>query len=128
GVQHKLVSGDEADMRLDRWFARHFPQLGFGRLQKLIRNGEVKVDKAKVTTNTRLSPGQTVRIPPINDADAVPVVKVREDDARFLRELILYEDEEIYVFNKPSGLAVQGGAARRATWTPCSRACPTRRA
>jgi 23S rRNA pseudouridine955/2504/2580 synthase len=110
GVQHKLVSGDEADMRLDRWFARHFPQLGFGRLQKLIRNGEVKVDKAKVTTNTRLSPGQTVRIPPINDADAVPLVKVREDDARFLRELILYEDEEIYVFNKPSGLAVQGGS------------------
>ena len=48
GVQQRQVEGDEDGMRLDRWFAHHFPQLGFGRLQKLIRNGEVKVDKAKV--------------------------------------------------------------------------------
>ena len=56
GVQQRQVESDEDGMRLDRWFARHFPQLGFGRLQKLIRNGEVKVDKAKVTTSTRFAP------------------------------------------------------------------------
>ena len=59
GVQQRQVESDEDGMRLDRWFAHHFPQLGFGRLQKLIRNGEVKVDKAKVTTSTRVSAGQT---------------------------------------------------------------------
>ena len=108
GVQQRLVNDDEDGMRLDRWFATHFPQLGFGRLQKLIRNGEVKVDKAKVTTSTRISAGQTVRIPPIDDPDVVRPVKLNEADAQFLRDLILYEDDDIYVFNKPHGLAVQG--------------------
>jgi len=109
-VQQRQVSGDEDGMRLDRWFALHFPQLGFGRLQKLIRNGEVKVDKAKVTTSTRLSPGQTVRIPPIDDPGTVKPVRVNDAEAEFLRSLILYEDDDIYVFNKPHGLAVQGGS------------------
>lgn len=109
-VQQRQVSGDEDGMRLDRWFALHFPQLGFGRLQKLIRNGEVKVDKAKVTTSTRLSPGQTVRIPPIDDPGTIKPVRVNDAEAEFLRSLILYEDDDIYVFNKPHGLAVQGGS------------------
>jgi 23S rRNA pseudouridine955/2504/2580 synthase len=113
GVQQRQVNDDEDGMRLDRWFATHFPQLGFGRLQKLIRNGEVKVDKAKVTTSTRLSPGQTVRIPPIDDPETVKPPKINEGDAAFLRELILYEDDDIYVFNKPHGLAVQGGTGTK---------------
>lgn len=110
GVQQRQVNSDEDGMRLDRWFATHFPQLGFGRLQKLIRNGEIKVDKSKVTTSTRLSPGQTVRIPPIDDPGAPKPVRANEEEARFLRSLILYEDDDIYVFNKPHGLAVQGGS------------------
>lgn len=113
GVQQRQVESDEDGMRLDRWFAHHFPQLGFGRLQKLIRNGEVKVDKGKVTTSTRLVGGQTVRIPPIDDPDVVKPVKLNEADANFLRDLILYEDDDIYVFNKPHGLAVQGGSGTK---------------
>ena len=89
GVQQRQVDRDEDGMRLDRWFAHHFPQLGFGRLQKLIRNGEIKVDKAKVTTSTRLSPGQTVRIPPIDDPGVVKPVKVNDDDAKFIRDMIM---------------------------------------
>ena len=113
GVQQRQVEGDEDGMRLDRWFAHHFPQLGFGRLQKLIRNGEVKVDKAKVTTSTRLVPGQVVRIPPIDDADTVKPVKVNDDDAQFIHDMIMYEDDDIYVLNKPHGLAVQGGTGMK---------------
>lgn len=113
GVQQRQVESDEDGMRLDRWFANHFPQLGFGRLQKLIRNGEVKVDKAKVTTSTRLSPGQTVRIPPMDDPETVKPVKINDGDASFLKDLILYEDDDIYVFNKPHGLAVQGGTGTK---------------
>ncbi|WP_224702624.1 RluA family pseudouridine synthase [Devosia aquimaris] len=113
GVQQRQVESDEDGMRLDRWFAHHFPQLGFGRLQKLIRNGEVKVDKAKVTTSTRLSPGQVVRIPPIDDPDTVKPVKVNAEDAKLIAEMILYEDDDIYVLNKPHGLAVQGGTGTK---------------
>ncbi|WP_172123157.1 MULTISPECIES: RluA family pseudouridine synthase [unclassified Devosia] len=112
-VQQRQVSGDEDGMRLDRWFAQNFPQLGFGRLQKLIRNGEVRVDKGRVQTSTRLSAGQTVRIPPIDDAEAPRPPKVSNADAQFLRDLILYEDDDIYVFNKPAGLAVQGGSGTK---------------
>ena len=112
GVQQRQVNDDEDGMRLDRWFATHFPQLGFGRLQKLIRNGEVKVDKAKVKTDSRVSAGQIVRIPPMDDPDFVKPVQLDTRDAEFLRSLILYEDEDIYVFNKPHGLAVQGGSGQ----------------
>jgi len=112
-VQQREVTSDEDGMRLDRWFARHFPQLGFGRLQKLIRNGEVRVDKARVDTGTRLASGQTVRVPPIDDADTPKPVRVNEADAQFLKSIILYEDDDIYVFNKPHGLAVQGGSGTK---------------
>ena len=110
GVQHREVSADDDGIRLDRWFARYFPQLGFGRLQKLIRNGEVRVNKAKVETSTRLSEGQTVRIPPIDDPGTIRAFKVNEEEVRFLKDLIIYEDDDLYVFNKPHGLAVQGGS------------------
>src|SRR6218665_1962824 len=109
GVQHREVTADEEGMGFDRWFARHFPQVGFGRLQKLIRNGEEKVDKAKAETSTRLAAGQSIRIPPVDDPGTVRPTKVNDEDARYLKDLILYEDDDLYVFNKPHGLAVQGG-------------------
>ena len=109
-VQHRQVEADEDGLRLDRWFARHFPQLGFGRLQKLIRNGEVRVDKARAETGTRFSAGQTVRIPPIDDPGTERAPRIRPEDAAFLRNLVLYEDDELFVFDKPYGLAVQGGS------------------
>src|SRR5262245_12122148 len=63
-VETRTVEPDEAGMRLDRWFRVHYPALGFGHLQKLIRSGQVRVDGGRAKTNTRLSPGQVVRVPP----------------------------------------------------------------
>ena len=111
GVSQREVNEDENEMRLDRWFALHFPQLPFGRLQKLLRTGQIRVDKGRAKTNTRLVAGQTVRIPPIDDAPPKPSgPKYSSEDARFLRDLIIYEDDDLYVFNKPHGIAVQGGS------------------
>ena len=95
GVQHREVAADDEGIRLDRWFARHFPQVGFARLQKLIRNGEVRVDKARVQPSTRLSEGQVVRIPPVDDPDTVRPFKVNPEEVRFLKDLILYEDDDL---------------------------------
>lgn len=64
-VATKTVAEDEADMRLDRWFKVHYPDLSFGHLQKLVRTGQVRVDGGRVKTSTRLAPGQSVRIPPL---------------------------------------------------------------
>ncbi|NVN12909.1 S4 domain-containing protein, partial [Nguyenibacter vanlangensis] len=57
------VSEDEADIRLDRWFRRHYPHLTQGALQKLCRTGQVRVDGRRAETSTRLAPGQAVRVP-----------------------------------------------------------------
>jgi 23S rRNA pseudouridine955/2504/2580 synthase len=113
GVRLQTVARDEDGMRLDRWFGTHFPQVSFGTLQKLIRTGQVRVDSGRVKTNTRLAAGQLVRIPPVEAAVARAETKTSESDAAFLRDLILYEDDDIYVFNKPHGLASQGGSGTK---------------
>jgi 23S rRNA pseudouridine955/2504/2580 synthase len=113
-VRQQVVARDEDGIRLDRWFATHFPQVSFGHLQKMIRTGQVRVDKGRVKTSTRLEAGQVVRIPPVDDAPDKPAyVPVSNKDADFLRDLILYEDDDLYVFNKPHGLASQGGTGTK---------------
>ncbi|WP_454916121.1 RluA family pseudouridine synthase [Xanthobacter sediminis] len=136
-VELKTVSEDEAGMRLDRWFKLHYPDLSFGHLQKLVRTGQVRVEGGRVKTSTRLDPGQSVRVPPLGDEAAAdegapprsgggageraagqpasgkaPSGKAGKgsDDLAFLRSLILYEDKDVMVLNKPFGLAVQGGS------------------
>ena len=66
-VETRLVDRDEEGMRLDRWFKTHFPDLSFGHLQKLLRSGQIRVDGGRVKTNSRLSAGQSVRIPPLEE-------------------------------------------------------------
>ena len=113
GVRLQAVAGDEEGMRLDRWFGVHFPQVAFGTLQKLIRTGQVRVDSGRVKTSTRLSAGQWVRVPPVEIAVAKATVRTNNADAEYLRTLILYEDDDIFVFNKPHGLASQGGSGTK---------------
>ena len=100
-------------MRLDRWFAVHFPQVSFGHLQKLLRSGQVRVDSGRVKTSTRLAAGQLVRVPPVGEAPPRPEGAADSADARFLRDIVLYEDDDVYVFNKPHGLAAQGGSGQK---------------
>jgi len=66
GIEHITVEADEAGMRLDRWFKVHYPGLGFGPLQKLLRSGQVRVDGGRVKTDARVQPGQVVRVPPLD--------------------------------------------------------------
>lgn len=113
GARLQTVARDEDGMRLDRWFGTHFPQVSFGTLQKLIRTGQVRVDGGRVKTSARLVTGQQVRIPPVEAAVARAEVKTSTADADYLRGLILYEDDDIFVFNKPHGLASQGGSGTK---------------
>jgi 23S rRNA pseudouridine955/2504/2580 synthase len=126
GVETQTVGSDEDGMRLDRWFAAHYPQLSFVRLQKLIRTGQVRVDSGRAKTNTRLEAGQVVRVPPVDDAPPPRATQPRSEDAEFLRSIILYEDDEIYVFNKPHGLASQGGSGTRRHMDGLLKSLPSR--
>lgn len=114
GVQTIVVSEGEDGLRLDRWFAARFPALSFGHLNKLLRTGQVRVNGARVKTSTRLEAGQSIRVPPLRPEDSAPkpavVSRARAEDEAFLRSLILHEDRDVLVLNKPFGLAVQGGS------------------
>lgn len=79
GVTTREVTADEAGMRLDRWFKTHYPELAFGHLQKLLRTGQVRVSGARAKAETRIEPGQMIRIPPLNRAEPdLPVPGIRE--------------------------------------------------
>jgi len=110
-LQVHTVSDDEADIRLDRWFRRHFPALTHGQLQKLLRTGQVRVDGKRVEASSRLESGQTVRVPPqVMAPSKVQTEKHSSHISDRLKKLILFEDDDIIVLNKPAGLAVQGGS------------------
>jgi 23S rRNA pseudouridine955/2504/2580 synthase len=113
-VTQKTVEEDEQGMRLDRWFKSHFPGLGFGALQKLLRSGQVRVNGGRVKSDTRIEAGQVVRIPPqAAGLGQKPLTKntMRDShDEDVLKSMLLYEDNKVFVFNKPAGLAVQGGS------------------
>ena len=115
GVKQIEVEASEAGMRLDRWFKVHFPGLGFGQLQKLLRSGQIRVDGGRVKTDARVQPGQKVRVPPLQvdqkeagrDGSAD---NAESGDGELLSRMLLYEDPKVFVINKPAGLAVQGGS------------------
>ena len=113
-VETRTVNRDEDGMRLDRWFKTHFPDVAFGHLQKLLRSGQVRVDGGRAKTNDRIANGQQIRVPPLPAADPAQVEAKRaarsDKDAEYIRSLILHEDRDILVINKPHGLAVQGGS------------------
>jgi len=113
GVQNVTVSADETGMRVDRFFEARFPGLSFSHIQRVIRKGEVRVNGKRTQPKNRLEAGQTVRIPPLRfDAPKARTMGNEADQktADFLKSIMLYEDADVLVFNKPMGLAVQGGS------------------
>ncbi|CBI76587.1 ribosomal large subunit pseudouridine synthase C [Bartonella clarridgeiae 73] len=115
GIKIRKVEADESGMRLDRWFKIYYPNVGFGYLQKLLRSGQIRIDGGRVKNDMRLVVGQSIRVPPLftDKKDGFPVINKTicgQDDRITLKNILLYEDSKIFVFNKPAGLAVQGGS------------------
>ncbi|MEL7048193.1 MAG: RluA family pseudouridine synthase, partial [Pseudomonadota bacterium] len=115
-VEALQVDESEDGIRLDRWFKIHFPDVTYGRLQKLLRSGQVRVDGKRATANARVETGARIRVPhaarlPVENAPSVkPRPGVSKADRKFIEDMILYEDDHVLVLNKPFGLAVQGGS------------------
>jgi 23S rRNA pseudouridine955/2504/2580 synthase len=108
-VESVEVTRDDGETRIDRWFRRRYPHLSQGQIEKLIRTGQVRVDGARVKASDRVSPGQTVRIPPLPDARPKTPAGMSGKDVDFVRSLVMHRDDDVIVLNKPFGLAVQGG-------------------
>ncbi len=101
-------------MRLDRYLRREIPGLTQGVLQKLLRNGKIRLNGTKAEANARLAEGDLLRVPEIAPPVAVPrerhVVKMDPARIRELQGMIIYQDDAVIALNKPAGLAVQGGS------------------
>ena len=122
------VAEDEGGLRLDRWFRRHFPAVTHGQLQRLLRTGQVRVDGKRAEASARLQVGQSIRVPPL--AIAAPKIQEKQKSARAendLKKMILFEDEDVIVFNKPAGLAAQGGSGIRENLDDMLAAMPHRK-
>ncbi|MCL5775807.1 RluA family pseudouridine synthase [Limibaculum sp. FT325] len=119
GVQHMTVGPDEAEQRLDRWLRRQFPQLAQGRIEKMCRKGELRIDGARAKPSSRVAPGQVVRVPPLPDPATAPaevpmaVPQIGEAERDAIRRAVVFRDDHMIVLNKPAGLAVQGGTGQR---------------
>ncbi|MEM0906692.1 MAG: RluA family pseudouridine synthase [Pseudomonadota bacterium] len=108
-IVHMDVDDDDGGMRLDRWLRARFPAVPLGALSRAVRKGEVRVNGSRAKMDTRLEPGQTVRLPPIKAGDA-PATPVAEGAGGALDAMVLHKDASVAVLNKPFGLAVQGGS------------------
>jgi 23S rRNA pseudouridine955/2504/2580 synthase len=113
------VHEEEAGVRLDRWFKRHYPALGHGPLEILLRTGQVRVNGKRASAGDRLEPGQTIRIPPQlqGEASQAPTMprqaSVNDADKDLIEHMVIHEDSSVFVLNKPSGIPTQGGSGVR---------------
>lgn len=115
------VAEREAGMRLDRWFRVHFPEINNTYLQKLLRSGQVRVDARRVEAKERLEAGAHVRVPKAartpregrSPAAKPAAPAVSKADRDLIESMILFEDDDVLVLNKPFGIAVQGGTGTR---------------
>ena len=108
GVRKVRIDEDLAGQRIDNFLRRELPGLPRGRLYRILRKGEVRVNGGRVGPDHRLDVGDEVRIPPVrvNAApEPVPAGRIADIESR-----IVYEDGRLIVLNKPSGLAVHGGS------------------
>jgi 23S rRNA pseudouridine955/2504/2580 synthase len=108
-VETVTVAEAEGPLRLDRWFRRHYPALAHGRLEKLLRTGQVRVDGKRAQAGDRLIPGQQIRVPPLDAAPTAAPRPIPAADEAMLRGMVLHRDDWVIVLDKPPGLAVQGG-------------------
>lgn len=111
GVKIVKIKQEDDGMRLNRWFLKYYPGLSLGRLNKLLRTKQIKVNGGRVEAATKLEAGQEMRLPPLDNEQQTEGKKdfVSARDAAFMQSLVVFKDKNILVLNKPSGLAVQGG-------------------
>lgn len=106
-----LTVGDDAlGQRLDNYLVRELKGVPRTRLYRALRKGEIRVNKGRVRPDYRVAPGDLVRIPPLyqSEVSRPPILPAKQ--LELISRHIVYEDDNLLVMNKPSGLAVHGGS------------------
>lgn len=112
GERHITVGPEDDGARLDRWLKKCAPDIPYALAQKLIRKGAIRIDGVRGKADSRLTAGQDVRLPAVEDRGEKrrrPEKILTDEDRVFIESLVLYDDGDLVIFNKPAGLASQGG-------------------
>lgn len=109
-VQWVEITEDNCDQRLDNFLITRLKGVPKSRIYRIVRKGEVRVNKGRVDVKYRLSVGDIVRIPPIRVSENSGEVFVPRNLKDALQKDILYEDDGFLIINKPAGFAVHGGS------------------
>jgi 23S rRNA pseudouridine955/2504/2580 synthase len=108
-VTHITITQDDDGQRMDRWLKKRLPDVPYGLTQKLIRQGQLRVDGKRAKADTKLKAGQVVRIPPVHEKSKDGTKKLGDKAAAFMKSLVIFDDGDIIAINKPHGIASQGG-------------------
>ncbi|QWC56253.1 RluA family pseudouridine synthase [Erythrobacter sp. 3-20A1M] len=111
-VRQFAVAPDDDGIRLDRWFKRNLPQVGFGTVSRWARTGQLRVDGGRAKVDDRLSAGQVLRIPPGGEDTRRKTATRREltpEEIELAESMVIARTNSAIVLNKPPGLATQGG-------------------
>ena len=108
GVRKLTIDADSAGQRIDNFLKRELPGVPKGRVYRLLRRGEVRVNGGRVRAEYKLAQGDEVRVPPVRVNAAGPAPDARRSGA--LLDAVIYEDKRLLVINKPGGIAVHGGS------------------
>ena len=103
------ITEDNCDQRLDNFLIARLKGVPKSRIYRLVRKGEVRVNKGRIDVKYRLEAGDIVRIPPIRVAERTEESFVPQGLQAALTNGILFEDDGFIILNKPAGFAVHGG-------------------
>ena len=109
-VQFVEISADHAGQRIDNYLMCQFNGVPKSLVYRILRKGEVRVNKGRIKPEYRLKEGDLVRIPPVRQVEKKAPGKAPDQVLRQIESRILFEDKRILILNKPSGLAVHGGS------------------
>ncbi len=109
-VQFLTISEDESGQRLDNFLLRVLKKAPKSLIYRIIRKGEVRVNKGRAKPDRKLAAGDIVRVPPVKLGETAGPAKPGEGLAERLTSSVIFEDEGLLIVNKPSGLAVHGGS------------------
>lgn len=115
-VQYHTVTEHEAGQRVDNFLIRYFKQVPKSVIYRILRKGEVRVDKKRVKPEKKLELGEIIRIPPVKQEEDLPhdkPVVASQGLLDVLEQAVLREDEQLIFINKPSGLPVHGGSGHK---------------
>ena len=109
-VQFVTIDSANAGQRIDNFLLSYLKGVPKSRIYRILRKGEVRVNKGRIKPEYKLADGDHVRIPPVRVSEREPPPRLGSQLSTLIEQSILFENDDVMVINKPSGLAVHGGS------------------